>query len=200
MFPFLEPDRFKTYRSYNVLFKLPFQEKLNLSTNCLNFFRFSIYLSVIFPGTLTYSQMYRKFKKVVLGLLAHVTPSIFFRRILRSEALVYNSYFSFRTAVLRKLFDIRFSYKHYNFSRDCLLVKMASKTVTRAILRYYQGAFDWEIWIQILKSGFRIYNRTRNPKTDFNAEIMLRHLFLDFHFYRSIGKSEKRFKKVQHEN
>ena len=29
----------------------------------------------------------------------------------------------------------------------------------------------WEIWILILKSGFRIYNRTRNSKTDFNAEI-----------------------------
>ena len=37
-------------------------------------------------------------------------------------------------AVLWKLFDIyRFSYKHCNFSRVCLLVKMASKTVTRSI-------------------------------------------------------------------
>ena len=55
-------------------------------------FRFSIYLSVIFPG-LSYRQMYRKFEKVVIGLLVHVTPPIFFRRILRSEALVYKSYF-----------------------------------------------------------------------------------------------------------
>ena len=39
-----------------------------------------------------------------------------------------------KTAVLRKLFDIRFSYKHCNFSRVCLLVKMASKTVTRSII------------------------------------------------------------------
>ena len=70
---------------------------------------------------------------MVLGLLVHVTPSNVFRRILRSEALVYKSYF-FRTAVLRKLFDIRFSYKHCNFSRICLLVKMASKTVTRSML------------------------------------------------------------------
>ena len=53
--------------------------------------RFSIYLSVIFPG-LSYRHMYRKFKKVVLCLLAHVMPSNFFRRILRSEALVYKSY------------------------------------------------------------------------------------------------------------
>ena len=29
---------------------------------------------------------------------------------------------------------IRFSYKHCNFSRVCLLVKIASKTVTRSIL------------------------------------------------------------------
>ena len=29
---------------------------------------------------------------MVLGLLFHVTPSIFFRRILRNEALVYKSY------------------------------------------------------------------------------------------------------------
>ena len=38
------------------------------------------------------------------------------------------------TAVLRKLFDIRFSSNHCNFSRVCLLVKMVSKTVTRSIL------------------------------------------------------------------
>ena len=37
--------------------------------------------------------MYRKFKKVVVGLQVNVTPSNFFRRILRSEALVYKSYF-----------------------------------------------------------------------------------------------------------
>ena len=76
--------------------------------------------------------MYRNFKVLGLGLLAHVTPSIFFSRILKRETLVYNSYF-FRTAVSRKLFDIRFSYKHCHFSRVCLLVKMASKTVTGSI-------------------------------------------------------------------
>ena len=38
-----------------------------------------------------------------------------------------------RTAVLRELFNIRFSYKHCNFSHFCLLVNMASKTVTRSI-------------------------------------------------------------------
>ena len=39
--------------------------------------------------------------------------------------------FFFRTAVSRKLFDIRFPYKHCNFSRGCLLLK----TVIRPILR-----------------------------------------------------------------
>ena len=53
---------------------------------------FPIYLSVIFPR-LPYRQMYGKFQKVVLGFLLHVTRSIFFRAILRSEALVCISYF-----------------------------------------------------------------------------------------------------------
>ena len=43
------------------------------------------------------------------------------------------SHIFFRSAILRKLFGIRFSYKHCNFSHVCLLVKMASKTVTRSI-------------------------------------------------------------------
>ena len=72
---------------------------------------------------------------MVLGFLGHVAPSNFFRTILRSEALVYKSIFFFITAVLRKLFVIRFSYNHCNFSRVCLLVKMASKTVTRFIVK-----------------------------------------------------------------
>ena len=39
----------------------------------------------------------------------------------------------FRTAFLRKFFHLRFSYKHCNFSAVCLLVKMASKTMTRSL-------------------------------------------------------------------
>ena len=114
-----------------VLKKKSIYYKLKLQSKGLSYFRFSIHLSEIFLG-LSYGQMYRKFKKVVLSLLVHVTPLIFFSRILRSEALVYKSYF-FRRAFFRKLFDIRFSYKHCNFSRVCLLVKMVSKSVTRSI-------------------------------------------------------------------
>ena len=64
-------------------------------------------------------------------------------RIVRSEALVYNSYifFFFRTAVLRKFFDIRFSYKHCNFSQGLPLVKMASETVTRSIFSKTEHPF-----------------------------------------------------------
>ena len=59
--------------------------------------------------------------------------------------LGYKSYF-FRRAVLRKLFDIRFSYKHCNFSGVCLLVKMASKTVTRSISRQILECFGCVSW------------------------------------------------------
>ena len=37
---------------------------------------------------------------MVLGLLVHVTPSSFFSRVLRNEALVYKSYF-FQNSDLR---------------------------------------------------------------------------------------------------
>ena len=60
-------------------------------------------------------------------------PKFFSIEFSRSEALVCSSYFFFRTAVLRKLFDIRFSCKHCNFSSVSVLVKMASKTLTRSI-------------------------------------------------------------------
>ena len=66
---------------------------------------------------------------MVLGLLVLVTPSKFFRRILRSEAWFTNHIF-FRTAVPRRLFDIIFSYKHCNFSRACLIMKMTHKLVS----------------------------------------------------------------------
>ena len=44
-----------------------------------------------FPGNF-FRQMYRKFLKKILSLLAHVTPSNVFSRILKSEALVYSLY------------------------------------------------------------------------------------------------------------
>ena len=94
-------------------------------------FRFSIYLSVISRDFLTDKCIENLKSGSRSSILVHVMPSNFFRRILRSEALLYKSYF-FITAVLRKLFDIRFSYNHCNFFRVCLLVKMASKTVTRS--------------------------------------------------------------------
>ena len=109
---------------------------------------------------------------MVLGLLVHVTPSNFFRRILRSEALVYKSYF-FRTAVLRKLFDIIFSYNHCNLSHVCQLVKMASKTVTRSIaltvlLKPTDASIAWilntecNLYCKIVK--YCILSRIRNYK------------------------------------
>ena len=58
------------------------------------------------------------------------------------------------TAVLRKLFDIRFSYKHCNFSRDCLLVKMASKTLTRSIVHQEQDIHTFYLVISSTNFSF----------------------------------------------
>ena len=61
------------------------------------------------------------------------------RNFVSPRGHVISSIFFFRTFVLRKLFDIRFSSKHCNFSPACLLVKMASKTVTRSIISIFDG-------------------------------------------------------------
>ena len=68
----------------------------------------------------------------------------FVSKILCCVALVYLLFyfilfiiifFFFSTGVLRKLCDIRCSYKHCKFSRGWLLVKMASKTAIRPFRR-----------------------------------------------------------------
>ena len=69
--------------------------------------------------------MYRKYKKVVLGLLVHVMPSILFSRIYRIHffrTAVYGNYLTLDTHTNTVI--------SYVF---CLLVKMALKTVTRSI-------------------------------------------------------------------
>ena len=79
--------------------------------------------------------MYKIYYKVVLGLPAHVTPLIFFSRILRSEALVYNSFF-FSEQPFYGNYSTLDSYTRntvISHAVDGLLVKMASKTVTKSI-------------------------------------------------------------------
>ena len=70
---------------------------------------------------------------MVLGLLGHVKPAIFFRRILRSEALVYTSVF----------FSEQPFYGNYS-TLDSHLVKMASKTVTRSI-QLFLGVAEFKV-------------------------------------------------------
>ena len=57
---------------------------------------------------------------------------------------------------MRKLFDIRFSYKHCNFSRDCLLVKMASKTLTRSIVHQEQDIHTFYLVISCTNFSFKV--------------------------------------------
>ena len=81
-----------------------------------------------------YRQICGKSKASLWRNLSTGKPPKFVQTILRVVALVY--WYFFRTAILQKLSDTRFSYKHCSFSRVCLLVKMASKTVTRSIIFY----------------------------------------------------------------
>ena len=98
-----------------------------------------------------YRQIWKIYSKPLEKFKHRYAPKCF-RTILCFVAFVYNWYF-FRTAVLRRLFDIRFSYKHCIFSRVCLLVEMASKTMTRSIADTYQIKFElfWNYWF--MRSG-----------------------------------------------
>ena len=92
--------------------------------------------------------------------------------------------FFFRTAVLRKLFDIRISYKHCNFSRGCLLVKMASKTVTNSIFPHSRGRMFSRGWFvhrpdqnwNRHRSSLRKHSQPtfRNITINFPAKLRLR--------------------------
>ena len=84
------------------------------------------------PGKITHKHMENP-KANLWKNLSTGTPPKCFRTILCLLQLQFTIDIFFKTAVLRKLFDIRFSFKHCNFSPVCLLVKMASKTVTRSI-------------------------------------------------------------------
>ena len=97
------------------------------------FLKFSIHLSVRKSREKNYSQIYGTYKASLWRNLSTGKPP----KISLAQSFVlqlqFTSHNLFRTVVLRKLFDIRFSYKHCNFSHVCLLVNMASKTVTRSI-------------------------------------------------------------------
>ena len=82
-------------------------------------FKFFMHLSVR-KSRENYRQIYGKPKASFWRNLSTDRPPQFFRTILCFVAIVYNCFFFFRTAVLRKLFDIRFSCKHCNFSHVCL--------------------------------------------------------------------------------
>ena len=87
--------------------------------------KFSIHLSVR-KSRENYRQIYGKSKA---SFWRNLSTQVFQDNPLLCS-LSLQLIFFFKTAVLRKLFEIRFSYKHCNFSHVCLVVKMASKTVT----------------------------------------------------------------------
>ena len=120
---------------------------------CLQFFR-----KLQWAGRNIFAdKCMENFRKLFLCMQLHVTPSNFFIRVLRSVKLKFTIHVFFEpTAVLRKLFDIRFSYKHCNFSRDCLLVKMTSKTITRSIVHQEQDIHTFYLVISCTNFSFKV--------------------------------------------
>ena len=77
---------------------------------------------------------------MVLGLLFHVTPSNFFRRILRSEALVYKSYLDLVSVVRigeSPYYGVFFLKKIYeNFIGTVETVRIREVSVPRGIVPF----------------------------------------------------------------
>ena len=117
-----------------------------------------------------------------------------------SKALVYNSYF--RTAVLQKSFDITFSYKHSNFSRSCLLIKMASKTVTRSINLLYVPCKSFKrIKRKLHARKLREINRTHFRDWKVEEQIAERSVYNNFtcqKFHRKYATSDIRKRNSLH--
>ena len=97
------------------LFRTKYRKNWGCYLHYNYFLKFSTHSSVIFflcrpefPGK-TCRQIYGKYKASDCRNVSTGTPPKFVSRILCCVALVYKSYF-FRTAILRKLFDILFSY------------------------------------------------------------------------------------------
>ena len=110
--------------------------------NCFIYFTsLSIHLSVR-KSREKFQKIYGKSKANFWGNLNTGTPRKCFSTILCFVALVYKSYF-FRTAVLRTLFHIRFSFNHCNFSHVCLLVKMGVENWVPFDLLYRAFNFKW---------------------------------------------------------
>ena len=81
--------------------------------------------------------LYTNVGKILKKALAHVAACNALKSFsvesfeMKHQKKVYTSIFFPEQA----FFDIRFSYKHCNFSRGCLPVKMTSKTVTSSITK-----------------------------------------------------------------
>ena len=96
-----------------------------------HFLKFSVHLSVRKSREKLQTNVWKIYSKPLKKFKHTGTPQKIFKYNPLFCSFSLQVIFFFRTAVIRKSFDIRFSYKHC--SHVCLLVKMASKTVTRSV-------------------------------------------------------------------
>ena len=130
-----------------------------------NVLKFSIHQSVR-KSRENYRQIRGKSKESLWRNLITGTPQTFLGQSF-ALYLQFTIDILFRTAVLRQLFDIRLSYKHCNLSHVCLLVKMASKTLTRSINCQIPGQND----ASCPRKGTKCMNPRASTKASFPASF-----------------------------
>ena len=121
---------------------------------CLNFSRGLLQIFHIFVCNFSRTFLQTNVQKMYVTLSVFSVESLGVR-------LQFTIHIFLRTAVLRILFDIRFSSKHCDFSRVCLLVKKASKTVTRSIhyLNTSQKVKEQMFQIKLIQGNFHYMSK-----------------------------------------
>ena len=117
-----------------------------------------------FPGK-NCRQIYGKSKASIWRSLGTVTDPKFVSKILCCVALAYKSYFQFRTAILRKLFDIRFSYKHCNFHAFAYSSRWRRKpwqglSVKETFLVLFRNSLSRQT-LKIIQQTYKCWDMTR---------------------------------------
>ena len=129
-----------------------------------------------------YRQTYGKSKASLRRSLSNGTPQKCFSTILCFVPLVHNSYFFFRTAVLRELFDIRFSYNAET------LISHTFAYSSRWRRKPWQGLLVDEICWQAIHSWWNFFLFTWTAKMKNRVEFCVRFIFS---FQNPFGKSQR---------
>ena len=103
----------------------------------------------------------------------------------------------FWTAVLGKLFDVRFSYKHCNFSHVCLLVKIQDGVKNRDKVHSCHG-YHSTVWTQKPSKCAKLFNGLRKTTSKNVTELKQKEFISIFWKFRKSSFKRRSAKSTSH--